>query len=144
MKEEGFGKNKLQGVCRGLASPKQLAELITEKLGIRISELKETPNRKAALNYLINKAEAQGVFVGKTISYHQIAVDDMRGLFISHDYCPFIVLNRKDALSAQIFSLIHELSHFFRRSDAFSNSLDFRNTGASLNPEEVFCKKSRL
>jgi Zn-dependent peptidase ImmA (M78 family) len=65
----------------------------------------------------------------------------MRGLFISHDYCPFIVLNRRDALSAQIFSFVHELAHFFRKSDAVSNSLDFRNIGKNVSPEEVFCNK---
>ena len=68
-------------------------------------------------------------------------MDDLRGLFVSNDYCPFIVLNRRDALSAQIFSFVHELAHFFRKSDAVSNSLDFRSTTQNVNPEEVFCNK---
>lgn len=141
LRDSGAQKNKLQGTGRHLSSPKQLAEFISEKLGINISEMKEISARKDALDYLIEKAEEGGIFVGKTIAYHYIKVDDMRGLFVSNDYCPFIVLNRKDTLSAQMFSFAHELAHFFRRSDAVSNSLDFRNTERNINPEEIFCNK---
>ena len=140
VKEEGYQKNQLQGSGKGLDS-KQLACMIADKLEINLDDFKKISGRKNALDYLIDKAEAKGIFVGKTVSYHQIGVDDMRGLFISHDYCPFIILNRKDALSAQIFSLAHELSHFFRKSDAVSNSLDFRKTGKDIDPEEIFCNK---
>ena len=118
-----------------------LADFISEKMDIDIADIKKMSGRKNALNYLIHKAEAGGVFVGKTISYHRLEVDDMRGLFVSNDYCPFIVLNRKDALSAQIFSFVHELAHFFRKSDAISNSLDFRSADRRINPEETFCNK---
>jgi Zn-dependent peptidase ImmA (M78 family) len=141
LKEEGFPKNQLQGTGKNLNSPKKLAEFITEKLGIKLGEIKNISGRKNALNYLIHKAEAKNIFVGKTISYHQLEVDDMRGLFMSNDYCPFIILNRRDALAAQIFSFVHELAHFFRRSDAVSNSLDFRTTKQEINPEEIFCNK---
>ena len=141
LKEEGFSKNQLQGSGKNLSNPKKLAEFITEKLAINLGEIKSISGRKNVLNYLIQKAEAENIFVGKTISYHKLEVDDMRGLFISNDYCPFIILNRRDALSAQIFSFIHELAHFFRRSDAVSNSLDFRSTNRNANPEEIFCNR---
>jgi len=141
LKEEGWSKNQIQGSGKHLSSPKALADFISEKMGIDIADIKKLSGRKNALNYLIHKAEAGGVFVGKTISYHRLEVDDMRGLFVSNDYCPFIVLNRKDALSAQIFSFVHELAHFFRKSDAISNSLDFRSADRRINPEETFCNK---
>lgn len=140
VKDEGFGKNELQGSGRNL-DPKQLAKFISEKLEIKISDIKEISDRKQALKYLIGKAEAKQIFVGKTIADHRIKVEDMRGLFISHDYCPFIILNRKDAVSAQVFSLAHELSHFFRKSDAVSNSLSFRTTEKDVDAEEIFCNK---
>ena len=140
VKEEGFGKNQLQGSGKGISSPKQLAKLISDKLEIRISDIKGLSRREDALKYLIHKAENKGIFIGKTVSYHKIAVDDMRGLFVSHDYCPFIVLNRKDSVAARIFSLVHELSHFFRKSDAVSNTLDFRSTH-DTDPEEVICNR---
>ena len=139
LKDEGFAKNVLQGSGKDLESPQKLAELISEKLNINIEEFKKNASRKNALNYLIKKAESKGIFVGKTVSYHKIKTDDMRGLFISDDYCPFIILNRGDSLSAQIFSFIHELAHFFRKSDAVSNSLDFRSSVKEISSEEVFC-----
>jgi len=141
LKSEGYTKNQLQGSGSNVRTPKELARFISEKLGINLSDIKELTRRKDALNYLIEKAESRGIFVGKTVSYHRLEADDLRGLFISNDYCPFIVLNRRDALAAQIFSFVHELAHFFRKSDAVSNSLEFRSTARNVNPEEIFCNK---
>jgi Zn-dependent peptidase ImmA (M78 family) len=145
LKEEGGPKNKLQGSGKSYQSPEELATFIAQKLKIDIQDIKNIKGsnaRKETLNYLISKIEDHGVFVGKTISYHKLVVDDMRGLFISNDYCPFIVLNRRDALSAQIFSFIHELGHFFRKEDSISNSLEFRTiTNSGEHSEEIFCNK---
>ena len=144
LKEEGFSKNQIQGSGKNIESPTELASFISKKLKIDLGDIKKTSGidaRKKVLNYLFKKAEDQGVFVGKTISYHRIKVKDMRGLFVSNDYCPFIVINRRDAQSAQIFSFVHELAHLFRKSDAISNSLEFRNVKGAGNAEEVFCNK---
>lgn len=141
LRDDGWSKNRLQGSGQRLSSPKALANFISESLGVSSEDIKEISGRKNALDYLIQKAEGSGVFVGKTISYHRLEVDDMRGLFISNDYCPFIILNRRDSLSAQIFSFIHEIAHFFRKSDAISNSLDFRTSNKKVSPEEIFCNK---
>jgi len=140
-REDGFTKNQLQGSGKEIGSPKKLAGLMTEKLGIDMARIKKASGRKEVLDYLISKAEAKGIFVGKTIAQHRISVKDMRGLYVSHDYCPFIIINRKDSWSAQIFSFVHELSHFFRKSDAVSNSLEFRKTGRDADPEEIFCNR---
>ncbi len=143
LREEGFSKNNLQGSGKN-KTPKELANFIIKSLEIDrglIKRISGTYARKKTLEYLIQKAENKGVFVGKTISYHKLTVGDMRGLFISNDFCPFIIINRQDALSAQIFSFIHELAHLFRRSDAISNSLEFRTIGKGIEPEEIFCNK---
>jgi Zn-dependent peptidase ImmA (M78 family)/DNA-binding XRE family transcriptional regulator len=144
LKEENSPKNQIQGSGRNIESPAELASFISKKLDIDLGEIKKISGmdaQKKVLNYLFKKAEDRGVFVGKTISYHQIKVRDMRGLFISNDYCPFIIINRRDAKSAQIFSFIHELAHLFRKSDAISNSLEFRDVRGAGNDEEVFCNK---
>lgn len=141
LKDDGWKKNELQGAGKNLSSPKALAKFIADKLNVSTEDIKKLSGREKVLDFLIKKAEEKGVFVGKTISYHRLEVEDMRGLFISNDYCPFIVLNRRDSLSAQIFSFIHELAHFFRKSDAISNSLEFRSSNKKVNPEEVFCNK---
>jgi Zn-dependent peptidase ImmA (M78 family) len=138
-------KNILQGSGKNLQNPKQLADLIKEKLYINLDEIKSFSgwsSRKKTLDYLISKAEDRGIFVGKTISYHKIGVRDMRGLYIADDCCPFIVINRRDALSAQIFSFVHELAHLFRKTESVSNSLEFRQLDGSGNREEIFCNKA--
>lgn len=143
-KSGGARKNDLQGSGKNIQQPSQLADLIKEKLDISLEDIKDISGEKASkqtLDYLIYKAENRGIFIGKTISYHDLDVEEMRGLFISNDYCPFVILNRRDAVSAQIFSLIHELAHLFRRTDAISNSLEFRSTIRGMDSEEIFCNK---
>ncbi len=143
-KSEGINKNILQGSGKDISDPKRLAEFIKKTLNIDFQKIKSISgqdSRRKVLKYLINKIEENGVFVGKTISYHKIEVDDMRGIFISNDYAPFIILNRKDALSAQIFSFIHELAHLFRKSEGISNSLDFRKSNSKIDKEETFCNR---
>ncbi len=137
-------KNTLQGSGKHLQNPNQLASLIKDELGIDLDKIKEISGVGASrrvLKYLIEKAEDRGIFVGKTISYHKIGVEEMRGLFISNDYCPFIILNRRDSLSAQIFSFVHELAHLFRKTEAISNSLEFRKLDSGLDKEEIFCNR---
>lgn len=144
LKEDGFKQNNLQGSGKNLSSPNELAKFIYEKLEISIEEIKKfsgMDGSKKTLKYLIQKAEDKGIFVGKTIHYHNIKVKNLRGVFISNPFCPFIILNRKDALAGQIFSFIHELSHLFRKSEAISNSLNFRNQDNPANNEEVFCNR---
>ena len=144
LKSEGFPRNAVQGSGKSIDRPLDLAKFISQKLNINFQEIKKISGfsaGKKVLKYLINKAEAHGIFVGKTISYHKIEVQDMRGVFISNDYCPYIVLNRKDAVSAQIFSFIHELAHLFRKSEGISNSLDFRKSNPKIDKEETFCNR---
>ena len=144
LKSEGFPKNDVQGSGKNIEHPLELAKFISQKLNISFQEIKNISGYgagKKVLKYLINKAEVRGIFVGKTISYHKIDVEDMRGVFISNDYCPYIVLNRKDAVSAQIFSFIHELAHLFRKSEGISNSLDFRKSNPKIDTEETFCNR---
>lgn len=143
LQTEGIPKNNLQGSGKNIQSPEALANFIRDGLDISLNQIKEISGvsaRRKTLKYLIQKAESRYIFVGKTISYHKISVEEMRGLFISNDYCPYIILNRKDALSAQIFSFVHELAHLFRKTDAISNSLDFRQSN-SISSEEIFCNK---
>jgi len=143
-KSEGLPKNNIQGSGRYINSPSKLSAFISKKLDIDFQEFKDISgysSGKEALKYLIKKAESRGIFVGKTVSHHNIKVDNMRGLFISNDYCPYIILNRKDAISAQIFSFIHELAHLFRKSEGVSNTLEFREINPNIDKEEVFCNR---
>lgn len=144
LKEDGFKQNNLQGAGKNVSSPDKLASFICDRLEISTQDIKGISGidgSKKTLKYLIQKAENKGIFVGKTIHYHNIKVKNLRGVFISNPFCPFIILNRKDSRAGQIFSFIHELAHLFRKSEAISNSLNFRNQGNPANSEEVFCNR---
>lgn len=144
LKGEGALKNTIQGSGKKFRKPEELASYIRRSLNIELEDIKKISgqdSRKRALKYLIEKTEEVGIFVGKTISYISIDVNHMRGLFISNDYCPYIILNRRDSASAQIFSFAHELAHLFRKSDSISNIADFRQLSSKVNSEEVFCNK---
>ncbi len=139
---ESQGKNSVLGSGKKYRSPQQLADFIKSTLEIDLEEIKKLNPKQGreALKYLIKKTEDKGIFVGKTISYHKITVEEMRGMFIADEYAPYIVLNRKDSISAQIFSLVHELAHAFRKTESISNSLEFRKVD-NLDDEEVFCNQ---
>jgi len=143
MKREKYPGNSLIGSGKDISSPKNLARFISKKLDIDLAEIRNISGkgaRRKALKYLAEKAEDKKIFVGKTISYHDIEVEDMRGLFISNSYAPFIIINRRDSVSAQIFTLIHELAHLFRSTEGISN-VDFRELNSFTDKEEVFCNK---
>lgn len=146
LSEGGHQRNTLMGSGARYETPQALAEFISKKLNFSTKDIKSVTGttaeaKRKVLKCLIEKAEDKGVFIGKTLAQHKITVDQMRGLFIANDFCPYIVINRKDALSAQIFTLAHELAHFFRRTEGISNNIDFRDTGSNRNPEEVFCNQ---
>ncbi len=144
-KDKGFQRNKLQGSGVKYSNPNDLAHFIKEELEIDLNDIFDwygKQSRKKLLKYLISKAETKGIFVGKTIARRDgIEVKDMRGVFLPNDYCPYIILNRKDAVSAQIFSFVHELAHLFRKTASISNTIDFRADNKEISPEEVFCNR---
>ena len=141
----GFGKNKIVGSGKHLSSPDALAEHIIKKLDINHSDIisfSGESGKEKTLKYLVGLLEKQQVFVGKTIAEHKLTVKEMRGLFINNDLAPFIVLNRKDAVAGQIFTLMHEVAHLFRATEGIS-TVDFRTLdkryAKDVNAEEVFC-----
>ena len=140
-----FKKNTLLGTGKNIHSPKKLALYIINTLDIDLDDIKKitVKQSKLALKYLIKKAEQKGIFIGKTLASNPIDVKNLRGMFISDEYAPYIILNRRDAISAQIFSLIHELAHFFRKTGGISNTQEFRKD-TTIHKEETFCNQTAI
>jgi len=141
----GFSKNKIVGSGGNYNTPDALADFIIRKLGISHSDIigfSGEAGKEKTLKYLVGLLEKHQVFVGKTLAQHRLTVNEMRGLFINNDLAPFIVLNRKDAVAAQIFTLMHEVAHLFRATEGIS-AVDFRTLdkryAKNVNAEEVFC-----
>jgi len=140
----GYNKNNLVGSGANVQSSDALAAYIVKKLGIsyeKIVSFSGDSGKEKTLKYLTELLESKQIFVGKTLSEHRIPVEEMRGMFINHKLAPFIVINRKDAVAAQIFTLMHETAHLFRATEGIS-AVDFRTLNKPVAPkEEIFCNQ---
>lgn len=141
----GYSKNKIVGSGKGLNTPDALADFVIKKLAIKHSDIisfSGESGKDRTLKYFVDLLEKQQVFVGKTLAEHRLSVKEMRGLFINNNLAPFIVLNRKDAVAAQIFTLMHEVAHLFRATEGIS-AVDLRTLdkryAKDIDAEEVFC-----
>ncbi len=74
-------------------------------------------NARAAFNYLRERLEAKRIFVlllSDLGSHHStIEREVFRGFVYADDIAPFIVINRKDAVSAWSFTALHEAAHLW-------------------------------
>ena len=101
------------------------------------------PTWQKAFNFLIERTEAAGVFVvvngvvGNN-THRPLQVEEFRGFVLYDEIAPFVFINGKDAVSAKIFTLVHELVHvLIGESASFDFSSDFEHT----NEIERFCNQ---
>lgn len=92
-----------------------VATKIKSEIGFDLEEYRKQPDHQRSFRYLRKIVEDAGVFVllkGNLGSHHSdIEVEAFRGIALTDDVAPFIVLNDKDAKSAWSFSILHELAH---------------------------------
>ncbi len=90
---------------------------IKEAIKLDLNEYIEKPSPSKAFSYLRNLVEEIGVFVlliGNLGSHHTVIdVSTFRGLVLSDDFAPFIVINDQDSHAAWSFTLLHELAHLW-------------------------------
>ncbi len=135
LKKKHSSKNQLVGCGEEFKNSEiKLAEFIAKKLSY-----KYLPNEHDHLKYLISLVEEKGVFIMKTLSYWGISIPEMRGVYLKDDYAPIIAINRRDAKSAQLFTLAHEIAHLFINCEAISN-IDFKDSPSNKG-EEAFCSR---
>lgn len=92
------------------------AEDMRNELQLASGWAKELPSWQLALRHLIGRVEEAGIVV--TINgvvgnntRRPILVEDCRGFVLIDPIAPFLFLNNRDAKSAQMFTLAHELAH---------------------------------
>ncbi len=72
----------------------------------------------SSLNFaaLKEKLEQQGIFIFLTSKYKGWSHVDkaLRGIAVTHDTMPIIIINNSDSKKAQSFTLMHELGHLLR------------------------------
>ena len=91
----------------------------------------------------IEKAEAKGIFISRTSYIHsrmKLDSDEFQGFAIADEYAPFVFINSEDWDSAQLFTLVHEVSHIWIAQSGISNEVG-PDTPArdKLHPIELFC-----
>lgn len=96
-----------------------------------------------ALNDLIEKAEKKDIIVLRNgvvgnNTHRKLNVKEFRGFVLYDEIAPVIFINNNDAISAKVFTLIHEVAHILIGESA---SFDLRNLQSANNKIEKFCDK---
>ena len=78
------------------------------------------------IQLILHKLDEQGVVVIKSgivgsNTHRSLDAREFRGFTLYDEYAPLIFVNNNDFYSAQIFTIIHELAHLFRRESGVDN-----------------------
>ncbi len=125
-------------------TPDQITQKMRSMLEYSFDSQRSAKGFDDVFSNIRSKIEQQGVFVllvGNLGSYHtDIQPDVFRGLAISDNRAPFIVINPNDAKPARIFSLIHEFCHVLRGETGVSNWSSLYNSDKNAPfQNEAFC-----
>lgn len=108
------------------AEHKQIANDIRNTLQIDDSMREESHSWEQFLREFIRRSERIGVLVLRSgivgnNTHRPLDVEEFRGFVISDTLAPLIFINGKDAKTAQIFTLAHELAHLWMGQTGISN-----------------------
>ena len=94
-----------------------VARDIVEEIGFNLDTFRSERRVRDAFAYLRQQIELSRIFVlllSDLGSHHTtIPVEVFRGVAFADSIAPFIVINRKDAVSAWSFTAIHEVAHIW-------------------------------
>lgn len=114
---------------------------IREVLGLAEGWARAYPNWTAALGGLTDAIEETGVVVtfngvaGNSTS-RPLPVASCRGFVLVDRFVPFLFVNNRDAKSAQMFTLVHELAHIWLGESA---GFDLARIMPADDPVEKLC-----
>jgi len=119
------------------------AALIRDTMAIGTEVRRQESTWEDALRVMVAHIEERGVLVmrngvvGNNTS-RPLSVEEFRGFAIADEYAPLIFINGADYLSAQMFTLAHELVHVFVKASGISNLQDTFSTDHAV---ERFCNQ---
>ena len=120
-------KDSIQSVATYIRS---LIDLTYEK------QIKFRDSRNA-FNYYLEAFEELGILVFQGAD---IDPREMRGMSVYKKIFPIIIVNRKDAINARIFTLFHELVHLLTKTPGICDNMSSYTEKAN-DDIEVFCNK---
>ena len=138
-----WGQEKIQfcGKYKDDYNKEKIIEELKTIFDIKNNWASEINKWREAFNYLKEKAEEKGIIVlingvvGNN-THRKLNVKEFRGFVLYDDIAPVIFINNNDAISAKIFTLIHEVVHILIGESA---SFDLRNLQSADNKIEKFC-----
>ena len=92
--------------------PEAVGLRLRELLGVARAEAPSWRNHYDALNRWRGALEEAGVLVFQA---EDVEVSQMRGFSLSEQLFPVVVVNIKDAVTARLFSMLHETAHLMLR-----------------------------
>lgn len=106
---------------------------------------KQASDKAKFITLLVEKAESLGILVFRNgvvgrNNRRGLSVEEFRGFAIYDTYAPTIFINTKDAKSAQVFSLLHELAHIWIGEGGVSN-YDLSVTTGKHQAVETLCNR---
>lgn len=93
------------------------------------------------INFITDKIESIGIImlyngVVENNNYRTIEVDECRGFVLVNSMAPFMFINAADGKAAQLFTIIHELSHIWLGESA---GFDYQKLLPANDPIEKLC-----
>jgi Zn-dependent peptidase ImmA (M78 family) len=120
------------------SDPIKIANDIRNTLQINGKMREESHNWEQFLQEFIQRSEKIGILVFRNgivgnNTHRPLNVEEFRGFVISDLLAPVIFINGKDAKTAQIFTLAHELAHLWMGQTGISNPDYFNKLSAPQN-----------
>lgn len=138
LEEEGFPKNTLVGSLNESASIPQESRRLRDTLGITIADQSACETEHEALKLWRTRCEAVGIYVFQA---SRVAVEEMRGCAFPDLYAPTVLTNARDAPTARLFTLIHEVAHILLGEAAITGAGKYSVARAPAVATERFCNQ---
>jgi len=138
-----WGQEKIQfcGKYKDDYNKEKIIEELKTIFDIKNNWASQIKKWREAFNYLKEKAEEKGIIVlingvVENNTHRKLNVEEFRGFVLYDDVAPVIFINNNDAISAKIFTLIHEVVHILIGESA---SFDLHHLQSAENKIEKFC-----
>lgn len=120
------------------SSPAHIAQDISDKLQLTQEKITACSNWQTYYSLLTDSIESHGILVMRSgivgsNTHRPLSVNEFRGIALYDKMAPIIFINGRDAKSAQLFTLAHELAHLWLGKSAITNSpIDSLHTQSTI------------
>jgi Zn-dependent peptidase ImmA (M78 family)/DNA-binding XRE family transcriptional regulator len=133
------------GSARLGSDVKKTATEMRELLGIDQAMRAQCPSWQKFKVEFVRRTESIGVLVMQSgvagNNQRRLSVEEFRGFAVVDNFAPVVFINARDAKSAKIFTLAHELVHVWLGEAGVSNPDPKKRSSDEANEIERFCNR---